>query len=721
MKLALLHPSLEALKQFADAEQDNGRRQVADHISRCQRCRAQVASLRALTQNARSLHEIVPPPELLRTVQARIAAGEQVILPSADAAANPSRPRWAYAAAAAVVLVALGIWLFWPNPDLSAAATTGTLSLTPEHPAHGAWIAVQYEPPQALAGSKTLVLRARFRTERDEGYEWTTRQVVAATLTRAGKGRLEGRFKLPDQVVYAAFAVEAPDGHFVDSNDHRLWDLLIFAPDGRPLLSALVQNERDLQGRNWPEALEVARRTVQVYPQSPYAWDLLHFYEMVNLGHAHNESTGTADLARLRAFHANYAKSVDPEIIAGMLAYAVQFDDTTISRYWRSRVLLDTSSTFPMLEDHVGQVLFTRGATGVLTAGDSIWRRYHPILPGMFEQNMIGEALQAKDTAALLRWVTRFGEVWPTSAAWADAELTKYPSLRDTGFTLLRASIKRLSAGDDSLRPLELTKEEQRHAGMANVRRALVSLGNALIATGDTLAGADTLRLAAAAGWDPGLFRQVATQFLALHDTAQAAKLLALSAADPGTSAAAGDSLRARVGGYATAARWSDMLDSAGLEMRVRLIADAVYKPLRPSIRVTAPDGKVVNLADVLHGNTSFVVFWSRECGFAVQAMPEIDKVKDVIKTMNGQTVVVTDEADSPELRKYLQDHSFTAPVYHDARAEAGTAFQQDGWPYYFVVDREGVVRFAYTQLERVAAEVAALQPGPVRVRPVTP
>jgi hypothetical protein len=721
MRLPLLHPSLGSLKRFADGEETADRRQVADHIATCSECRDQVASLRSLSQTARGLGEMDVPSTLIDSVRTRVAAGEQVILPLTDSGTKPVRSRWAYAAAAAIVAISVGAWLFWPSPDLSAAATSGTLSLTPGHPTPGAWISVEYQPPQALAGSKSLILRARFRTDRDEGYEWTTRQVVAATLRPTGKDRFEGRFKLPDNAVYAAFAVEAPDGHYVDSNDHRLWEVLICTSDGRPLLAAFAEQARDLQGRNWPEALEVARRLVQTYPQSPYAWDLLHFYEMVNLGHAHNESTATADLARLRAFHARYARSVDPEIIAGMLDYAVQFDDTTISRYWRSKVLLDTSSTFPMLEDHVGQVLFTRNATGVLAAGDSIWRRYHPILPGMFEQNMVVKAQQAKDTAALLRWVIRLGDVWPTSAAWADGELTKYPSLRDTGFVLLRGSIKRLSAGDDSLRPLELTREEQQHAMMADVRRALVSLGNALIATGDTLAGADTLRLAGAAGWDPRLFRQVAAQFLALHDTASAAKLLALSAADPGTSFAAADSLRAQLGAYAPPSRWSDMLDSAGLEMRRRLIADAVYKPLRPSIRVTAPDGKVVNLADVLHGNTSFVVFWSRECGFAVQAMPEIDRVKDVIRSMNAQTVIVTDEADSPELRKYLEDHSFTAPVYHDTRAEAGTAFQQDGWPYYFVVDAEGAVRFAYTQLERVPAEVAALQPGPVKVRTVTP
>jgi hypothetical protein len=721
MTLPLLHPSLRALKQFADAEEADGRRRVADHISRCQQCRDRVASLRDLSQVARSLGEIEPPQALLTAVQTRVAAGEQVILPTADPAVGPNRPLWAYAAAAAVVLISAGAWLFWPSPNLSAAATSGTLSLTPDHPTPGAWISVAYEPPQALAGSETLVLRARFRTDRDQGYERITRQVVAAMLRPAGQGRFEGRFKLPDQAVYAAFAIEAPDAHYVDSNDHRLWDLLMYGAGGHPLLAAFAEQARDLQGRNWPEALEVARRMVQTFPLSPYAWDLLHFYEMVQLGRAHNDSTATADLERLRAFHVRYAHSVDPEIIAGMLDYAVQFDDTSISNYWRSKVLLDTSSAFPMLEDHVGQVLFTRDATGVLAAGDSIWRRYHPILPEMFEQNMVFKAMEAKDTAALLLWVTRIDAMAPMSSTWAEALLTKFPSVRDTGLAMLRRSIRYVSEGDDAFRSLELTREEQHHASAIDVDRGLVYLGNALIAGGDTLAGTDTLHLATTDGWDPGLFRQVAKQFLALHDTARAAGLLALAAADPATSAADADSLRSQLGAYASRDRWGDMLESAGAEMRRRLLLDAVSKHLRPSIHVSAPDGKVVNLADLVRGNTSFVVFWSRNCPFAVQAIPEIEQVRRVVKDLGAHTIVVTDEADSPELRKYLQDHAFTTDVYHDTGHEAGTAFQQDGTPYYFVVDAGGVVRFAYTQLHRVPAEVAALQPGPVKVRTVTP
>ncbi|HTY07009.1 MAG TPA: hypothetical protein VMC86_10855, partial [Gemmatimonadales bacterium] len=478
MRLPLLHPSLGSLKRFADGDETADRRQVADHIATCSACRDQVASLRSLSQTARGLGEIGVPSSLIDSVRARLASREQVILPLTDSG-KPVRSRWALAAAAAVALIAVGAWLFWPNPDLSAAATTGTLSLNPSNPTPGAWISVEYEPPQALAGQKELVLRARFRTERDQGYEWTTRQVVATTLEPDARGRFEGRFKLPTNAVYAAFAVETPDGRQVDSNDRRLWDLLVTAPDGRPLISAFVQQTRDLQGRNWPQALQVAQRMVAVYPDSPEAWGLLHFYEMVDLGRAHTDSTAPSDLARLKHFQARYEGSTSPDIEMGMYDYSIAVDDSVIHAYWRARVLGDTSSALPMLEYRVGTLYyrFQKDQGAAMAEGDSLWRRYHPIMPGMFEQNMVSFALQAKDTASLARWVTRLDDVWPVGVAWAEAELTKYPTLRDTGFALLRHTIDRLSGDDDSLRQLELNKDEQRQLFRAEVRRALVFLG----------------------------------------------------------------------------------------------------------------------------------------------------------------------------------------------------------------------------------------------------
>ena len=64
----------------------------------------------------------------------------------------------------------------------------------------------------------------------------------------------------------------------------------------------------------------------------------------------------------------------------------------------------------------------------------------------------------------------------------------------------------------------------------------LVALGDALVASGRTNAGLDTLKLAVREGWDVSLFRHVAEIERSTGDTAGALRLLAMVAADPATS-----------------------------------------------------------------------------------------------------------------------------------------------------------------------------------------
>jgi peroxiredoxin len=72
--------------------------------------------------------------------------------------------------------------------------------------------------------------------------------------------------------------------------------------------------------------------------------------------------------------------------------------------------------------------------------------------------------------------------------------------------------------------------------------------------------------------------------------------------------------------------------------------------------------------------------------------------------------VTITDERVSDDLRRFLTEQKLTFPVYGDAWREASRAFSQWGTPSYFVLDADGVVRFQYRDLDRIPAEVAALQ-----------
>jgi len=199
------------------------------------------------------------------------------------------------AAIAASVLVLATAWLLWPTPHLSAGSSEGLLRFSPARPLAGATLQVEYRASALLAGPDRLVLRARFRTPRDDPYNRGMRQTTAGVLTRVDRELYRGSLRLPDSVVYAVFAVEDSGGRHVDSNGSRLWELLVHDTLGRPTFDALTQREHDLMGRNWELGYETARRVAALYPERIESWSNLLFYEKhVHTSTAPSLATGLA-------------------------------------------------------------------------------------------------------------------------------------------------------------------------------------------------------------------------------------------------------------------------------------------------------------------------------------------------------------------------------------------------------------------------------------------
>jgi hypothetical protein len=85
---------------------------VLDHVDGCDECRAELESLLALREEARSLPREIAPrrdlwPEIQARLQPRAPAGKVIEVDFRAAARRPAWHRWARMAAAAVVLVAL--------------------------------------------------------------------------------------------------------------------------------------------------------------------------------------------------------------------------------------------------------------------------------------------------------------------------------------------------------------------------------------------------------------------------------------------------------------------------------------------------------------------------------------------------------------------------------------------------------------------------------------
>lgn len=92
------------------------------------------------------------------------------------------------------------------------------------------------------------------------------------------------------------------------------------------------------------------------------------------------------------------------------------------------------------------------------------------------------------------------------------------------------------------------------------------------------------------------------------------------------------------------------------------------------------------------------VVFWSPQCGPAVEALPDLELLSRRLAARQVPVVLIAEQtsADST-LTRELRKGGFTGTVYLDAKREAYRAFGNWGTPQLYVLDRDGRVLFDAT------------------------
>ena len=124
-------------------------------------------------------------------------------------------------------------------------------------------------------------------------------------------------------------------------------------------------------------------------------------------------------------------------------------------------------------------------------------------------------------------------------------------------------------------------------------------------------------------------------------------------------------------------------------------------------------DGKELTLAALTRSKTALVIFWSRHCGYAIEALPEIRALIKRLAVAGTPVVFVMDESPSAALDSVIAEKQITWPVYYDTRTMLGNAMRNFGTPNYYVLDAAGRIRFVgvetiqdlYGRLEAVEAE----------------
>lgn len=595
------------------------------------------------------------------------------------------------------------------NSHMSIAA--GELRFSPEKPRPGQRVSVTYIPQRHGALGRHLSLRARVRTPDgiDDSDGMGSRTL--AVLERRGEGRYLGSFVLPPNVVYAALAVEDVEATWSDTRYGRFWEVLAHEADDRPAFAALEQRFNDHMGRDRLTALHTAREMTRAYPDHVQSWSTLAQAERWALG-GDSVAKLTADhRERLHAFDREFAvvDRLPADEVGHLFAYASNLGEREVAQRWRSRLIAEHPDHFFAVQERVFELSGTHreDPTRLLARLDTLWATATGVRSRLILYVFGSEAAaSARDSAAMLRWADRHSEENSFTRAAAATSLANVDVLREEGIRRLRSEIAFLEAAPDEERPLGSTREEHHGASAREAARLRVSLASTLFAAGREIDGRAALEEAVAATWNAGWFRQLGEARLAAGDHEGAARAFAAAAADPGTPAAMGDSLRLRLN--VPEREWQESVDRARAEIIRRTLqaaqsGDAVDAP------GTDRDGNPVQLVELLGDVATVIVVWSPYCPYSNAAMPGIIALGEALTGMEVPLVGVT-RTSRDEAERYLKKGSWSLQVVYDTGGEIAGALKSPGTPRFIVIDGGGRVRFTGSRRDDVLRQVVALQ-----------
>jgi len=586
----------------------------------------------------------------------------------------------------------------------------GELTFSPDQPQAGQQIEAVYRPSDVLEGEPRLHLRARLRTPEDDSYNTGMGSRTVATLGREGDGTYRGAFELPDEVVFAAFAVEDTAAGHSDSREGRFWELLVHGSDGRPLFEALRQRFNDHMGRDELAVLETARSMVELYPERIDGWSTLRAAEGWVLGEEGAEGRLSAHRERVREFDRALAQKDAPSAdeVGYMYWYARGVDEEEIMERWRQRLVAEYPGHWFAVQDRLVELMGEQGEqAAVLRELEGPWETVEDT-PARARIASLGlqTARQAGDAVAMRRWADRLLGIDPSSRSSVARTLAGSEGTREDGTRMLRAEIAALERAPDEMRPLGATMAEHEERSRTRAASLRASLGRALLAAGRSDEAITALERASAVGWSTAWFRTLGEAQLAAGDTAGATGAFAAVAADPGASPELADSLRLAL--TLDPEAWEEVIAEARDEMLERTMESASDEPLGP-VTLAARDGSEVELAERLGESATVVVHWSRYCGYSVQAMPRIADLADRFAEEGVPLLAVTRDPPA-EAEEYLTEGGFEIEVLYDTDGEAARALNSWGTPQYFVLDGAGRLTFAFSSLDELPRQVAALR-----------
>jgi hypothetical protein len=593
-------------------------------------------------------------------------------------------------------------------------ASHGTLIMSPAVPVPGTRVRIAYlDAGHAFDGIQRVVLRARLRRADDDAFEEAPAIRPVAVLDRHADGRFRGAFLLPADVVYARFSVEDSTGRAVDAKGGAGWEMLTVAATGQPRIAALRQQRHEHFAETWDRVDGAVAQMVRLYPDSSEGRALRWRLQRLILPRAELDTARASHRARLASLEAKYASLPAPEI-GQIAAYARLIGDSVAAERWGARVSGAAART-PAGVEWLASTLQRRLESepqALLDSLETLWPAVAATRDLRAVRAVVRPALaaaaQMSDAAKTRVWASRV--VLRSTNDWltlAEA-FVAVPALRPAGIDTLSALLQRVEADPHMYRPFSRLRSAPVDGAEGLTAYAGMMLAQAHVTSGDSAAARRVL--AELAGRIPRASAAVSAFQLQLGDTLGVVSTWGTMLALVETPAAVGDSVRAFAERIGDGARLAAAIADARDALRTRANAGQVHRVLPPTIRLRPVSGAETTLKELAGGMVTLVVYWSRSCGFSLQALPAITAMTHSLASQGVRVLLVTAEASTRELAMFAADRAITPFVVSDARGELERALTSPGTPSYFLLDHAGVLRYDRTELNAIAEQVNALR-----------
>lgn len=703
----MIHPAFTTLSRYADDSLAPAKRsRIAAHLVSCSRCRVLLQEVAAVRTAAAHLSIVPPTEDAWSAIARRRAGGDRVILPTDDDVRPKPRRATLPAVAAAVAILLLGAGLLLRAPELVADASE--LHFIPSEPRSGERVEVLYRATGKLAGEEYLVLRAQLFGDPSQ---LNPLYVELAKLQHLEGRTYTGSFVVSEDLEYAVFSVESPDGERLD-HDPQTWDLLVYARDGRPLLSSLGHRLSHRQQWSTDRAIETAREMVRLYPDSLQAWQQLYYREREYASEAARDSLKSRYRKLIPQFERSVAAGpgASPVPMARLVFFADAVGDSVVARHWRDRLISEHPNDLSAIQQRTFAVSSENrsNSQAQFAAYEELWEQVGPTR-GQLPFSAFMLARREGNAEMLLHWGTRLADLEPDFSALVARSFSEIPALRREAMDRLRVEIRRLGSANQESRPLHMTARDFRQIQLKARGSFLGQLGRILLAEGHPEAALDTLDLATESIWDPDLFRTIGRMRLDDGDKLGALRTLALVAADPTSPSTFSDSVRLQLAGSSNETSWNLWVEQGRQKLREYLSAQGINRPVRGSVRLVSGDG-IKQEVDFGSGVPTLIAFWSRFCTPSALQLEELDQVIEALRTRGMQAFAVTDEPPSAAMESYLVKKELSFTVYHDSERTAQRAMENRAVPTYVVIDGRGRIRFESHVLDDVVRQMAMLQ-----------